>query len=95
MLELYIKTYHLKAAKSLPNIYFEHFPQNSKFVPKLWPYLKTMYKFLKMKIQMTLVQYPISTLHFVILYPSSNIFILSEILPTLCSEVQNIVTPKI
>ena len=42
---------------------------------------------------MTPVQHP-TKLHFISVHPSSN-FVLSEILPTLCSELQNLATPKI
>ncbi len=42
--------------------------------PKLWPHLKTMYKFKKKtKKQMILVQHPINVAHFINIHPSSNI----------------------
>ncbi len=51
-----------KLTKSLLNICFEHF-LFPKFVPKLWPHLKTIYKFLKIKKQITLAQHPTNILH--------------------------------
>ncbi len=60
---LYIETYHLishKICKNLCQIYlFWTLSKN----PIFWPHLKTMYKFLKMKKQMILVQHQTNTVY--------------------------------
>ncbi len=71
---------------SVPNVFF----WNPKFVPKL-ALCKNLLQIFENEKQMTPVQHLASVLHLIYIL---HHFLLPEISPTLCSDVQNLVTQK-
>ncbi len=96
---LYIEMCHLivhKVCQNLCHVYFEHLPKILKLYPSFSPTWQPCTHFWKWKhkwhLSNTKSIYYISSIDISII---KHKFILSEISPTLCSDVQNRATPKI